>query len=584
MDMTHPSIYHAEGIQGDEIFYHRVASILQSNLYLTDANRKKLKIRGTRHQWDSDLWREQESKEILRLIETTRTMDWMDFKDKPNDRLSSYYNPQCSLKKGEAGQLIRRVRGTYGGNLSDYAGNRSSWTADMQTIKLLLNAAVSEDANLCTADIGDFYLGSTLEHEEYMWLTKVQVPDDIIAKYGDRIKWCGDKTMVRIVKGLYGLPQAGRLAHEKVSILLAKHDYHVCPNTPCLFAHATNGVKFTLVVDDFAIKYGDKATVEHLFAAIREEYRLEVDWSASKYIGMTIEYNKKEHWLRLSMPNYVNAALVRFGVVRSGKPTHNATKFDPIVYGQRIQIAEADDSPLCTEAQAKFIREVVGVFLYYARAIDVTMATPLSKLSIGQAKPTTRTLDAVMYFLQYAATYPDATLTYYPSDMRLVIWSDASYLSESNARSRAGGLHYLTSKGDPIAAKPNGAIEAISSIIPTVVSAASEAETASLFINGQAGNPTRLTLADLGYPQTATPIISDNTTAIGFANNSVRLKRSKAIDMRYHWIRDRVARGEYSVAWGPGADNFADYFTKNHPAKHCIEVRSRYVGDKTDDS
>ena len=72
------------------------------------------------------------------------------------------------------------------------------------------------------------------------------------------------------------------------------------------------------------------------------------------------------------------------------------------------------------------------------------MATPLSKLSIGQAKPTTRTLAAVMYFLQYAATYPDAALTYYPSDMRFVVWSDASYLSESNARSRVGGLHYLS--------------------------------------------------------------------------------------------------------------------------------------------
>ena len=155
--------------------------------------------------------------------------------------------------------------------------------------------------------------------------------------------------MVRIVKGIYGLPQAGRLAHEKLCRLLKRHDYHVMPNTPCLFSHATNGVTFTLVVDDFLIKSGDRAAVEHLFAAIREEYRLEVDWSASKYIGMTIEYNRKERWLQLSMSGYVEAALVRFGVERSGKPTHNATKFDPILYGQRIQLAEADDFPLCTD-------------------------------------------------------------------------------------------------------------------------------------------------------------------------------------------------------------------------------------------
>ena len=97
-----------------------------------------------------------------------------------------------------------------------------------------------------------------------------------------------------------------------------------------------------------------------------------MDWTASKYIGMSIEYNRKEHWLRLSMPGYVKAALVRFGVERSCKPTHNPTKFDPIVYGQRIQPTEVDDSPFCTDAEAKFFREVVGVFLYYARAIDIT--------------------------------------------------------------------------------------------------------------------------------------------------------------------------------------------------------------------
>ena len=506
-------------------------------------------------------------------------MDWMDFREKPKNRRASYYNPQCSCKLNQLGILIRRVRGTYGGDVSDYAGNRSSWTADMQTIKLLLNAVVSEDANFCTADIGDFYLGSTLEQEEYMWLSRDQVPTDIITQYGDRIRWCEDKTMVRIVKGIYGLPQAGRLAHEKLCRLLKKHDYHVCPNTPCLFAHATNGVMFTLVVDDFAIKYGDKAGVEHLFAAIREEYRLEVDWKGSKYIGMTIEYNRKERWLRLSMPGYVKAALLRFGVERASKLTHNPTKFDTIVYGQRIQLTEEDDSPPCTDAEATFIRAVIGVFLYYGRAVDITMATPLSKLSVGQARPTTRTLEAVMHFLQYAATYPEATLTYRPSDMRLVIWSDASYLSERNARSRAGGLHYLSSHGDPEKTAPNGAVEAISTIIPTVVSAASEAEIAGLFINGQAATSTRLTLLDMGYPQAASPIITDNTTALGFANNNVRLKRSKAIDMRYHWIKDRVERGEYTVLWGPGADNYADYFTKNHPAKHCRDIRSRYVGD-----
>jgi len=60
-------------------------------------------------------------------------------------------------------------------------------------------------------------------------------------------------------------------------------------------------------------------------------------------------------------------------------------------------------------------------------------------------------------------------------------------------------------------------------IISTVVSAASEAEVAALYLNGQAALPTRQTLSDLGYHQSATPIFTDNTTALGIANSTVRL-------------------------------------------------------------
>ena len=66
---------------------------------------------------------------------------------------------------------------------------------------------------------------------------------------------------------------------------------------------------------------------------------------------------------------------------------------------------------------------------------------------------------------------------------------------------------------DPAAAEVNGAIEAISTIMPTVVSSAAEAELAGLFLNGQCALSTRTTLASLGYPQSSTPLITDNTTA-----------------------------------------------------------------------
>ena len=84
---------------------------------------------------------------------------------------------------------------------------------------------------------------------------------------------------------------------------------------------------------------------------------------------------------------------------------------------------------------------------------------------------------------------------------------------------------------------------------------------------------------DLGYPQHTIQMISDNSCAVGIANNTVKQKRSKAIDMRYHWIRDQVQQRKISVIWKPGSENLADFFTKAHPVHHHKTMRNRYVTD-----
>ena len=81
----------------------------------------------------------------------------------------------------------------------------------------------------------------------------------------------------------------------------------------------------------------------------------------------------------------------------------------------------------------------------------------------------------------------------------------------------------------------------------------------------------RTILSDLGYPQPPTIIMCDNTCAIGIAMHTVSIKQkhSNAIDMRFHWVRDRVRQGQFVIAYIKSADNVADYFTKNlDPLKH----------------
>ena len=165
--------------------------------------------------------------------------------------------------------------------------------------------------------------------------------------------------------------------------------------------------------------------------------------------------------------------------------------------------------------------------------------------------------------LAYAAAYPCNKLRLTACDMTLHIQSDASYLSRDGSRSVAGGIFYLGNKGCPT--HINGAIHAISSIIGVIVSSAAEAEYAALFMNAQHGEWLRTVLEAFGYPQPPTLIMCDNACAVGIANKTVKMKRSKCIDMRFHWIRDRITQGHFIVQWREGANNLADFFTKALP-------------------
>jgi hypothetical protein len=85
----------------------------------------------------------------------------------------------------------------------------------------------------------------------------------------------------------------------------------------------------------------------------------------------------------------------------------------------------------------------------------------------------------------------------------------------------------------------------------------------------------------LANPQPPTAIKTDNSTAYGIANGTVKQKRSKAIDMRFYWIVDRVRQKQFYVYWAPGASNKADYFTKHHPTAHHRDMRPATCMTKT---
>jgi hypothetical protein len=568
-------------------------SVARANSVIDPETGLSLEYAQLRQGPDGEKWTQAAANEFGRLAQGvlphmptgTDTIRFIAWNNLPAGKRATYIRYVASLRPNKAD--VYRLRATVGGNLIDYKGNVSTPTADITTFKVHVNSTISTPgARHMTIDCKDFYLNSEMEEKEYMRIHIRDIPQCIIDQYHltDYVNKAG-YVLVEIGKGMYGLPQAGILAHRRLTQHLAKHGYSATEHTPGLFTHSTRPISFCLVVDDFSVSYVGREHAEHLVQCISEIYEVTTDWTASKFLGLTLDWDYEGKTVDLSMPGYIANALHKFQHPLPKRPEDSPHAWLAPTYGTTTQLTPPlDDSPPLDAAGTTRRQEIIGTLLYYARAVDPTMLVALGTLASAQANGTEAAVTAMTQLLNYCATHPDAVIRYHASDMQLHVHSDASYLSEKYARSRSAGIFFLSSTApatlpDPDDPPPpfNGAIHVHSAIIKAVMSSATEAETGALFYNCKDGAVLRQTLEDMGHPQGPTLVQTDNACAAGIANATVKQRRSKAINMRFYWVRDRVKQGQFIIHWKRGRDNLADYFSKHHSAAHHRLMRSRYL-------
>ncbi len=81
------------------------------------------------------------------------------------------------------------------------------------------------------------------------------------------------------------------------------------------------------------------------------------------------------------------------------------------------------------------------------------------------------------------------------------------------------------------------------------MSLAAEAELGALYLNAKEAAYLRQILAAMGHPQLQTPIQTNNLTAEGVINHKIQPKQTKAMGMRFHWLHDREAQGQFQIYW-----------------------------------
>ena len=271
------------------------------------------------------------------------------------------------------------------------------------------------------------------------------ISDEIIKEYNlmeivddDGYVW------VEIRKGMYDLPQVGILANKLLEKHLATAKYVPTPHTPGLWRHVWWPMMFTLVVDDFNIKYVGWKHAQHLLDTLQLYYKISTDWEGRLYCGISLKWNYAARTVDISMPGYIQKVLEKLQHPPPDIPEYTPHKAKSIQYGSKIQMAKMEDTiPRLAKEGITRIQQIIGALLFYLQAVHYTMLVALSSILLEQAKETKESTEATVQLLNYAATHPDAIIRYHASNMILHNHSDGSYLSKTKGRTIVGGHFYL---------------------------------------------------------------------------------------------------------------------------------------------
>ena len=347
-------------------------------------------------------WKNAYGKELGRLaqgipgtVQGTNTIVFISANHIPPDRRKDVTYGWIVTNYQPEKDNLYRIRLTVGDNRITYPGDCGTPTADTLTTKVLLNSVIStKGACFRTIDIKDFYLNTPMVRPEYMQLKVSDIPAHIIALYKlDTLTTTDGYVYVLIQKGMYGLPQAGIIAQNLLETRLATKGYRQSTITPGFWKHDWHLISFTLCVDNFGVKYVSITHAHHLLQTLNDHYQSSQDWKGEHYFGLTITWDYAQQQVHLSMPGYWQKAGQRFHHPAPTKQQHQPHPHAPRTYGATQQFAETQhNSPLLNKTDKIFVQEVIGVFLYYARAVDCTMLPALGSLATQQVAPTQNTL------------------------------------------------------------------------------------------------------------------------------------------------------------------------------------------------
>lgn len=401
-------------------------------------------------------------------------------------------------------------------------------TTRYDSIRILLSVAASKGLEIEQFDVKTAFLYGELLEEIYM-----EPPEGI---ENDASQVC------KLNKSLYGLKQASRCWNKKFTSFLTTYGFKPCPSDNCVFIGYFNSIKVLLIlyVDDGLLLAKDKEILNIILQDLRENFEIKV-LQFNSFVGM--EINKTKHCITINQKHYIENLINNFNMYDA--------KGCSTPVNVNVQLCKNEK-----ETVVNFpYREAVGVLLFLSTVSRPDIAYAVNLVSRYVSNPGTIHVNAVKRIIRYLICTRDKSIVY-DCNSELVGYSDSDFAGDLDSRKSNTGYIFLMNGGPVTWASRKQNTTALSTTESEYM-AASDAAKEILWL--------KQFLLDIGEPQNYVTLYIDNQSAIKLIHNPVFHKRSKHIDVRYNFIREKVDEKIIIIKYVESLCQLADFLTKALP-------------------
>lgn len=420
--------------------------------------------------------------------------------------------------------------------------------ATLDTVRSLLAFAAANRLPLGQMDVSGAFLNGTLDEEIYM-----QQPPGFADP--DR-----PAAVCKLIKALYGLKQAALAWFTTLKSFMTTHGFSTSPADPCLFTRGSLGtVDFMAIavwVDDLLVVGASKKSIRRFYETLTAIYPAKYLGSPDLFVGIHISQDPTTFAVTLDQSHYIAQLCDDF--LEKDTTFKVGSTSSPFNRGFHLDFA----SPSPPFSDVTLYQSLVGALLWLARCTRPDIAFAVGWLGRASHAPTRAHWHEALQTLAYLQATHFLALNYTAGPASLHGFSDADYGESASRKSTTGTVFFLRDGDSPILWK--------SKLQPIVTRSSTEAEYVAVSDSALEATWLGYLFNNLGTESFPVPLGLDNASAGAIIASPIQRQKTKHIDIRYHYVRDRAALGFLDIVSVPGTANPADVCTKAYtPAAFC---------------